>query len=187
MLIASWDGNLRADDVTARYFDGLRERRLFTLAEDYCRQRLSEELLPDDLRAQFTLELARTYTEHARFTAGEEQAALWSQADAVLEQYIAEHPRDPARIEIGSQNLADADFVPGHPNRELVARVRGPVLRQIAALFASDWFIETGERLQLDAFIDDAAGPTPAQLLPGGPAYPFENARNVVVALVQRA
>lgn len=88
---------------------------------------------------------------------------------------------------VGSQNLADADFVRGHPNRELVARVRGPVLRQIAALFASDWFIETGERLQLDAFVDDAAGPTPAQLLPGGPAYPFENARNVVVALVQRA
>lgn len=88
---------------------------------------------------------------------------------------------------IGSQNLADATFVRDHPNRELVARVRGPAVRQIAALFASDWFIETGERLTLDAFIDAHVGSTPAQLLPGGPAYPFENARNVVVALVQRA
>lgn len=88
---------------------------------------------------------------------------------------------------VGSQNLADAEFVRGHPNRELVARVRGPALRQVAALFASDWFIETGERLVLDAYTDDAAGDTPAQMLPGGPAYPFENARNVVVALVQRA
>ncbi|MDI9238225.1 cardiolipin synthase [Lysobacter sp. LF1] len=88
---------------------------------------------------------------------------------------------------VGSQNLADATFVREHPNRELVARVRGPVVRQIAALFASDWFIETGERLTLDAFVDTLAGNTPAQLLPGGPAYPFENARNVVVALIQRA
>lgn len=88
---------------------------------------------------------------------------------------------------VGSQNLADACFVQGHPNRELVARVRGPVLRQVAALFASDWFIETGERLQLGEFADELPGDVPAQLLPGGPAYPFENARNVVVALVQRA
>lgn len=88
---------------------------------------------------------------------------------------------------VGSQNLADASFVPDHPNRELVARVEGPAVRQIAALFASDWFIETGERLELDAFVETAAGNTPAQLLPGGPAYPFENARNVVAALTQRA
>ncbi|HEY0504111.1 MAG TPA: cardiolipin synthase [Lysobacter sp.] len=88
---------------------------------------------------------------------------------------------------VGSQNLADAEFVRGHPNRELVARVRGPALRQVAALFASDWFIETGERLVLDAYSDESAGTVAAQMLPGGPAYPFENARNVVVALVQRA
>ncbi|GAA5067980.1 cardiolipin synthase [Lysobacter panacisoli] len=88
---------------------------------------------------------------------------------------------------IGSQNLADAAFVPDRPNRELVARVHGPVVRQIAALFASDWFIETGEILTLDTSIDSVAGDMAAQVLPSGPAYPFENARNVVVALVQRA
>ena len=88
---------------------------------------------------------------------------------------------------VGSQNLADAAFVPGHPNRELVARVRGPVVRQIAALFASDWLIETGERLVIGEFPPGESGTTPAQMLPSGPAYPFENARNLVVALVQRA
>lgn len=88
---------------------------------------------------------------------------------------------------IGSQNLADAAFVQDHPNRELVARVHGPAVVQLAALFASDWFIETGERLVLDGFDGAAVGDVPAQLLPGGPAYPFENARNVVVALIQRA
>jgi len=88
---------------------------------------------------------------------------------------------------IGSQNLADAAFVAGHPNRELVARVRGPVMRQIAALFASDWLIETGERLVMGEYAAGDSGIVAAQMLPSGPAYPFENARNLVVALVQRA
>lgn len=87
---------------------------------------------------------------------------------------------------IGSQNLAEAGFVPDRPNRELVARAQGPVVRQLAALFASDWLIETGERLVVDG-VYEPAGAVPAQLLPSGPAYPFQNARNVVVALIQRA
>jgi cardiolipin synthase len=87
---------------------------------------------------------------------------------------------------IGSQNLARAGFVPGHPNRELVARVQGPVVRQLAALFASDWLIETGEQLDIAAG-EGAVGLSAAQVLPSGPAYPFQNARDVVIALIQRA
>src|SRR5690606_41971569 len=50
---------------------------------------------------------------------------------------------------IGSQNLAAAGFVPGHPNRELVARVRGPAVAHLEAVFASDWYMETGQRLDV--------------------------------------
>ena len=39
---------------------------------------------------------------------------------------------------IGSQNLARAQFVAGFPNKELVARVRGPVVAHLEAVFASD-------------------------------------------------
>lgn len=93
----------------------------------------------------------------------------------------------------GSQNLAAPEFVPGHPNRELVVRVRGPVVAQLAALFASDWFLETGEALAVpppvagDHIGEGFAEGTVAQVLPSGPAYPFENARDCVVALLQRA
>jgi len=94
----------------------------------------------------------------------------------------------------GSQNLAAPEFVSGHPNRELVVRARGPVVAQLAALFASDWYLETGEALAVtlpvadDGGIDDGTGVgTVAQVLPSGPAYPFENARDCVVALLQRA
>ena len=89
----------------------------------------------------------------------------------------------------GSQNLASAGFVPGYPNRELVARVQGPVVAQFAALFASDWYLETGEVLAVASPLASPAhgGGVVAQLLPSGPAYPFENARDCVVALLQRA
>ena len=91
---------------------------------------------------------------------------------------------------IGSQNLAAPGFVAGFPNREVVARVHGPVVMQLAALFASDWYIESGQALAIGsppAPDASAAGSVPAQVLPSGPAYPFENARNIVIALIQRA
>lgn len=87
----------------------------------------------------------------------------------------------------GSQNLAQAEFVRGYPNREVVARVQGPVVAQLAALFASDWYIETGEVLEIDTNAPKPVGDAPAQVLPSGPAYPFENARNAMIAMIQRA
>ena len=88
---------------------------------------------------------------------------------------------------IGSQNLAAAAFVRDFPNREVVAHVEGPAVLQLAALFASDWYFETGKILQIDTAPAACTGEVPAQVLPSGPAYPFENARSIVVAAIQRA
>ncbi|WP_338053868.1 phospholipase D-like domain-containing protein [Sphingobium estronivorans] len=40
---------------------------------------------------------------------------------------------------VGSQNIVDRDFKPGIVNDELVARVEGPVVAALDAVFASDW------------------------------------------------
>jgi cardiolipin synthase len=88
---------------------------------------------------------------------------------------------------VGSQNLAAAHFVAGFPNRELVARVRGPVVNQLEAVFACDWFVETGARLQVEIDAPVYVDNVPCQLLPSGPAYPFENARDTVNALIHLA
>lgn len=89
---------------------------------------------------------------------------------------------------VGSQNLAAADsFLPDHPNRELVARVEGTAVAALEAVFASDWFIETGEPPEVAASVAEATADVPTQLLPSGPAYPFENARDTVHALITRA
>jgi cardiolipin synthase len=94
---------------------------------------------------------------------------------------------DNAAAYVGSQNLAEAEFVRGFPNRELVARVQGPVVAHLEAVFASDWFIETGERLDVSPTAPVAHADVAAQLLPSGPAYPFANARDAVNALIHLA
>jgi len=88
---------------------------------------------------------------------------------------------------LGSQNLAEPGFLPEFPNRELVARVQGPAVAHLAAVFASDWFIETGERLAVTPTSPVCGADIATQLLPSGPAYPFENARDTVNGLIHLA
>jgi len=94
---------------------------------------------------------------------------------------------DTAAAYVGSQNLASPEFVPGFPNRELVARVEGPAVAHLQAVFASDWYIETGERLDVAVTYLASHADVATQLLPSGPAYPFENARDTVNSLIHVA
>ncbi|HHW4680990.1 MAG TPA: phospholipase D-like domain-containing protein, partial [Xylella taiwanensis] len=88
---------------------------------------------------------------------------------------------------IGSQNLACPDFVPHFPNRELVARVRGPVVNHLEAVFLSDWFVETGQRLEIRLDAPECVQNVPTQLVASGPAYPYENARDAVNTMIHLA
>jgi cardiolipin synthase len=89
----------------------------------------------------------------------------------------------------GSQNLVDPEFVAGFPNEELMARVMGPVVAQLEAVFLTDWLLETDQRLEVRALAVDVAvaGATSAQVLPSGPGYPSENTRDLLIALLYAA
>jgi cardiolipin synthase len=90
---------------------------------------------------------------------------------------------------VGSQNIVDATFMPGIENRELVARVRGPVVLELQAVFAADWFLETDEVLDSHAYFPAPAqqGDVVAQILPSGPDYPDAGIENLITALVHGA
>ncbi len=90
---------------------------------------------------------------------------------------------------IGSQNIIDAQYAPGLFNRELVVHVAGPVVLEMQAVFAADWFLETGQDLNKASFFQHrhGAGSTIAQLLPSGPDYPVAGAGRLVVALIYSA
>jgi cardiolipin synthase len=88
----------------------------------------------------------------------------------------------------GSQNMVAPDFKPGLRYSELMIRATGPVVLQLQALFAADWFVETGD------YIGDAAFPEPvragsvnAQVLPSGPSSATQRAQRMVVNLIYAA
>jgi cardiolipin synthase len=89
----------------------------------------------------------------------------------------------------GSQNIVDPCFIPGCPNEELVARVTGPVVAHLQAIFFVDRAIETDQMLDdPDLFPEmDVSGPAVAQLLPSGPGYGRENAQSLMVDLIHSA
>ncbi len=73
----------------------------------------------------------------------------------------------------GSQNMVEAHVNSTMSNRELMARIEGPAVSELQAIFFSDWFLETEEEIEgegLFAFEPDA-GKIPAQVLPSGPDF----------------
>jgi cardiolipin synthase A/B len=90
---------------------------------------------------------------------------------------------------VGSQNVVAPEFIPGFPNEELMARVRGPVVRQLEAVILADRYEETGERVALGGAprYPDAAGTSVAQVLPSGPGYPYENQKALFCSLLSGA
>ena len=89
----------------------------------------------------------------------------------------------------GSQNVVDGEFVAGYPNEELMARITGPVVAQLEAVFLTDWALEADERLDIKELAANVtvAGTSVAQVLPSGPGYPSENTRDLFIALLYAA
>ncbi len=89
----------------------------------------------------------------------------------------------------GSQNLIDSTFKRGLTYEELNVRLCGPIVLELQAIFADDWYVEVNEFLgDLRYFPEPRiAGEVAAQALPSGPGYPRENNQRLVVSLIHAA
>jgi cardiolipin synthase len=86
---------------------------------------------------------------------------------------------------VGSMNMIDPGYETARNRRrhlrwrDLMARVEGPIVQEIEAIFATDWFSETDEipsSTRVDAVADDEDPETLlAQIAPSGPAFETEN------------
>lgn len=86
---------------------------------------------------------------------------------------------------IGSLNLIDPGYEVAKNRRrglrwrDLLARVEGPIVQEVEAIFATDWYSETDEvpgSTAVDAVADDDDPTTLlAQIAPSGPAFEAEN------------
>jgi cardiolipin synthase len=99
----------------------------------------------------------------------------------------------------GSQNLTEPGYnkpknhAAGREWVELMVRLQGPVVTALDAVFASDWFAETGDLLTVSAQpTPTTAGATalravPCQLVPSGPGYVAENNLRMFTTLIYGA
>jgi cardiolipin synthase len=89
----------------------------------------------------------------------------------------------------GSQNIVNPEFVPGHPNEELMARLTGPIVAQLQAIFLADHYFETDVAPVYHEHFPDLppTGRSAAQLIPSGPGYPRENGQEFIVTLLYAA
>ena len=96
----------------------------------------------------------------------------------------------------GSQNVIDASYLKkGNVKRglqwhELMVRLEGPVVRELDAVFATDWYSETGELLTVDSpsrVPDPGSTLFDAQVLPSGPSFDNDNNLKLYAALIHKA
>jgi hypothetical protein len=90
-----------ADD---RFLAGLRQRRLYRLAENFCRQQLRRSGLSDRRRADLVIELTQTCADHARQATGPESQRLWQAALAASQEFIREEPTSPRLVLVQVQS-----------------------------------------------------------------------------------
>lgn len=99
----------------------------------------------------------------------------------------------------GSLNLTEPGYNKPKNHRagrewvELMVRVTGPVVASLDAVFASDWWLESGEVLDVVARPSSSepgrsgTHDVPCQLVPSGPGYPAENNLRLFTTLIYAA
>ena len=73
---------------------------------------------------------------------------------------------------------------------ELMARFSGPVVRELDAVFITDWYSETDELLDPDyqpVVLSEAPGTWDAQVVPSGPSFENDNNLKLFAAVIQNA
>lgn len=75
-----------ADESLSLYFEQLRQRGLFSIAESYAVSRLAQSDLPRNRRVELTIEFSRTLARHAEFASEKQQQELWARARSIVDE-----------------------------------------------------------------------------------------------------
>ena len=96
----------------------------------------------------------------------------------------------------GSQNMIASNYGKKKAIRrglhwhEVMVRLEGPVVRELDAVFATDWYSETDELLPLDTspvVLGDDPALLDAQVLPSGPSFENDNNLKLYTTLIHKA
>lgn len=89
----------------------------------------------------------------------------------------------------GSMNLIHPEFRKGRIYEDLMMRIEGPVVLELQAVFAGDWYLETGNVLDTESHFPDlqTAGHESCIGLPSGPEYPEPLLQRLLLGLIHAA
>ncbi|HEX5105030.1 MAG TPA: hypothetical protein VFV87_14520 [Pirellulaceae bacterium] len=93
-----------AESSDARFLDGLRQRQLFELAEEYCSYRLARSVANGPIQADLSIELIRTLALHATNVPPAERDGPWAKARSVAAEFAARKPPHPRAILVRLQD-----------------------------------------------------------------------------------
>ena len=91
-----------------------------------------------------------------------------------------------AGMNIGNEYWRGSD---APPYRDLAVRLRGPVVTQIAEVFAQDWYFSAGMALKTPEYYPsvEPCGDVAAQIVPGAPDNELDEVHLTTLALLHRA
>ncbi len=131
--------------VDQRFVSGLRQRRLYELADEYCRQRLaSQDLQPLD-QVRLVLQLIQTRVQRASAAAPSEQNKAWQNAHEAATGFIAQHGSFPRILLVSLQDaltwLAEGELLrrqwelqPNAGDQQQAAEILRRAAQQLAAV-----------------------------------------------------
>jgi hypothetical protein len=146
-----------AADETGRYFEELRRRGLYAVAEHYALSRLGDSQLPAALRAEFTVELSATFAAHASAVSPQQRDELWNKAGDILDEALKQ-PNLPRMESLRAQ-------------RGLVAARRAEILFGDAQVASQDTVLVNQARAALTTTVEllaEQIGRLDASLKAGG-------------------
>ena len=103
LLICLATSSGMSDETHARYFEQLRQRGLYSLAEAEAIARLANANLSLADKSLFAIELSRTLTEHAGFVSDEQRDELWQRAQSVIQDLLDQEPQNPKALLLNGQ------------------------------------------------------------------------------------
>jgi len=104
LALLVWAPAVGADNEDARFAEGLRQRRLFLLAEAFCRERLADAQLAAETQAELVIQLLQCYAAQAAHAVPAEREPLWQQARRAAADFQRDHAANPRRILVRVQD-----------------------------------------------------------------------------------
>ena len=90
-------------DADKVFLQGLRARRLYELAEVYCRERLASPELDVLTRSELTIELMQVYSQYAGELSAVDRPAVWKKASDVAAQFKSRNGAHPRALLVRTQ------------------------------------------------------------------------------------